>query len=150
MAGRWIDKDKEDGKTTIDIYPNETDGQASLPLITYKIIVTTGDRRGKEISLKFPIDRYVFYYRHQLFYDWQINSKLIHMLLGAGTSAGVMVTVYGKNGDSGIHKLESSRNPFQRAKTDEFQFECPDLGDLIKLRVGHDNRGLGAAWFLEK
>jgi len=28
--------------------------------------------------------------------------------------------------------------------------ECPALGTLKKLRIGHDNSGISAGWFLEK
>ena len=30
------------------------------------------------------------------------------------------------------------------------QVECEDIGRLSKIRIGHDNSGMGSAWFLEK
>ncbi|ESN94693.1 hypothetical protein HELRODRAFT_164577 [Helobdella robusta] len=33
---------------------------------------------------------------------------------------------------------------------DEFSMEFPDLGNLKKIKIGHDNAGLGGAWYLEK
>lgn len=30
------------------------------------------------------------------------------------------------------------------------QVECEDIGQLVKIRVGHDNNGMRSAWFLEK
>ena len=33
---------------------------------------------------------------------------------------------------------------------DTFRLEAIDLGELVKLRIGHDNRGVGPGWFLEK
>ena len=32
----------------------------------------------------------------------------------------------------------------------QLQVECEEVGTLSKLRVGHDNKGMGAAWFLDK
>eukprot|EP01119_Soliformovum_irregulare_P003103 TRINITY_DN133_c0_g1_i3.p1 TRINITY_DN133_c0_g1~~TRINITY_DN133_c0_g1_i3.p1 ORF type:complete len:710 (+),score=244.05 TRINITY_DN133_c0_g1_i3:779-2908(+) len=70
---------------------------------------------------------------------------------GAGTDANVSMTLYGKKGDSGEVKLSSSgKNNFERGATDVFGFESEDLGDLTKLRIGHDGSGFGAGWFLDK
>jgi hypothetical protein len=33
---------------------------------------------------------------------------------------------------------------------DTFRLEGIDLGELVKLRIGHDNRGVGPGWFLDK
>lgn len=33
---------------------------------------------------------------------------------------------------------------------DTFGIEAIDLGQLIKVRIGHDNRGAGPGWFLDK
>ena len=33
---------------------------------------------------------------------------------------------------------------------DRFVFECGDLGDIEKVIVGHDGKGIGAGWFLDK
>ena len=46
FAGRWLDKDMEDGKTTIEIRPDDKDGRQSLPLSKYKVTVTTGKLKG--------------------------------------------------------------------------------------------------------
>ena len=35
-------------------------------------------------------------------------------------------------------------------RTDEFHIECPCLGPLKRVRIGHDNSGIGAGWFLDK
>jgi hypothetical protein len=36
------------------------------------------------------------------------------------------------------------------ASTDVFGVECPDLGNLTKIRIGHDGSGIGSGWFLDK
>ena len=39
---------------------------------------------------------------------------------------------------------------FSLSRMDTFRLEGIDLSELIKLRIGHDNRGVGPGWFLEK
>jgi hypothetical protein len=34
--------------------------------------------------------------------------------------------------------------------TNEFGVECADIGNLTKIRIGHDGKGFGSGWFLEK
>lgn len=66
-----------------------------------------------------------------------------------GTDANVVAELFGKNGSSGERKLESSGNNFERGHTDQFNIEAVDLGDLVKLRIGHDGSGFGSGWFLD-
>lgn len=35
-------------------------------------------------------------------------------------------------------------------RVDEFVVECPCLGRLDRIRIGHDNSGFGPGWFLDK
>jgi len=35
-------------------------------------------------------------------------------------------------------------------RKDEFIIDCPALGTLKRLRIGHDNSGLSPGWFLDK
>ncbi|KAM7392648.1 hypothetical protein PAMA_007662 [Pampus argenteus] len=71
----------------------------------------------------------------------------------AGTDANVFMMMYGTKDDTGIINLKSSKthkNKFERGMTDEFTVEAVDIGQLKKLRVGHDNCGGGSAgWFLD-
>ncbi|XP_061733262.1 LOW QUALITY PROTEIN: lipoxygenase homology domain-containing protein 1 [Nerophis ophidion] len=70
----------------------------------------------------------------------------------AGTDANVFMTLYGTKDDTGIINLKSSkthRNKFERGMTDEFTVEAVDIGPLKKLRIGHNNRGGSAGWFLD-
>ena len=69
---------------------------------------------------------------------------------GAGTDANVFIELKGANGTSGRRKLEGHGNCFERAQRDEFTLECVDLGELASVLIGHDNFGIGAAWFLDK
>eukprot|EP00048_Salpingoeca_helianthica_P011487 m.165366 g.165366 ORF g.165366 m.165366 type:complete len:558 (+) comp15231_c6_seq5:1553-3226(+) len=72
---------------------------------------------------------------------------------GAGTDANVKLILFGECGDSGEHTLAESsthRNKFESGQTDVFEVRCADLGRLAKIRVWHDNAGLGASWFLDR
>jgi hypothetical protein len=53
-------------------------------------------------------------------------------------------------GTSGQVTLDGRKNDFERKATAQFGVECVDLGLINKLRIGHDNSGLGSAWFLDK
>ncbi|KAL7828480.1 hypothetical protein SRHO_G00321140 [Serrasalmus rhombeus] len=69
---------------------------------------------------------------------------------GAGTDANVSITIYGVNGDSGKHALKQKfRNLFERGRTDRFVLEMLDLGDLLRVKVEHDNSSQSPGWFLE-
>lgn len=69
---------------------------------------------------------------------------------GAGTDANVFITIYGVNGDSGKRPLKQKfRNLFERDQTDRFMLEMLDLGDLLRVKVEHDNTGQAPGWYLE-
>uniref|UniRef100_A0A8C0ZH30 Lipoxygenase homology PLAT domains 1 n=1 Tax=Cyanistes caeruleus TaxID=156563 RepID=A0A8C0ZH30_CYACU len=70
---------------------------------------------------------------------------------GAGTDANVFITIYGLNGDSGRRALKQKfRNLFERGKTSRFYLETLDMGELKKVRIEHDNSGLGPGWLVER
>ncbi|KAH3767689.1 hypothetical protein Pelo_458 [Pelomyxa schiedti] len=69
---------------------------------------------------------------------------------GAGTDANVYINIHGENGDSGVRSLDAPGNTFERNKSDDFGVECVDLGKLVQVTIGHDNKGVGADWFLDK
>ena len=57
--------------------------------------------------------------------------------------------MFGDKGKTGEYQLDSSSNDFERGQTDVFSVETVDIGEIQRIRIGHDNAGLGAAWFLE-
>ncbi|KAG8131288.1 hypothetical protein E2320_017864, partial [Naja naja] len=66
--------------------------------------------------------------------------------------ANVSMIIWGENGDSGTLPLKESNksNKFERNQLDVFYF--PDifsLGDLCKVRIWHDNKGIAPGWHLE-
>ena len=72
----------------------------------------------------------------------------------AGTDANVHIILFGDHGrDSGKIELRNSLShgdKFERGRTDVFRVEAADLGKLQKIRIGHDNSGFGASWFLDR
>ncbi|KAJ8017682.1 Lipoxygenase-likey domain-containing protein 1 [Holothuria leucospilota] len=53
----------------------------------------------------------------------------------------------------GQHFLKSSKtnkNKFEQGQTDEFIIEAVNIGELKKIRIGHDNKGGFAGWMLDK
>ena len=117
LSGKWFDASSGDGQIVRELTPSMEDGQASLPLVTYRVTIVTGG------------------------------------LPGSGTNANVKLCIYGQQGavvsDTGDLALEE-KGAFEKDKTDIFELELVDLGEITKIRVGHDGTGLGAAWFLNK
>ena len=64
---------------------------------------------------------------------------------GAGTDANVYIIIFGENGDSGeqhLKKSETNKSAFENNQTDVFTLpEMLSLGQLMKIRVWHDNKG---------
>ncbi|XP_037020906.2 lipoxygenase homology domain-containing protein 1 isoform X1 [Artibeus jamaicensis] len=71
-------------------------------------------------------------------------------VLGAGTDADVFINIFGEYGDTGERRLESGKNNFEKGAEDRFTVDAPDLGQLMKITVGHNNKGRSAGWFLSK
>ncbi|XP_029365801.1 lipoxygenase homology domain-containing protein 1-like [Echeneis naucrates] len=68
----------------------------------------------------------------------------------AGTDANVFITLYGVNGDSGRrHLRQKFRNLFERGHTDRFVLEMLDLGELLRVKVEHDDSRSNSGWYLE-
>uniref|UniRef100_A0A8C6YX29 Lipoxygenase homology PLAT domains 1 n=1 Tax=Nothoprocta perdicaria TaxID=30464 RepID=A0A8C6YX29_NOTPE len=71
----------------------------------------------------------------------------------AGTDANVFIILYGSKDDTGMSTIlkasKSNKNKFERGKVDEFTVEAVDIGDLKKIKIGHDNKGSSTGWFLE-
>ncbi|XP_068609216.1 lipoxygenase homology domain-containing protein 1 [Brachionichthys hirsutus] len=130
---RWLAVDEDDGQIARELVPvdeafmkkgddDEEDSEATLGL-EQKAMSTTYTVRIKTGDKKY-----------------------------AGTDANVFMTLYGTNDDTGIINLKASkthRNKFERGMIDEFTVEAVDIGPLKQLRIGHDNRGGSAGWFLD-
>lgn len=71
---------------------------------------------------------------------------------GAGTDANVFLIIYGQNGESSKIPLKNSltnTNKFEAGCLDVFNLDATDVGKIQKIRLGHDNAGLGASWFVD-
>ncbi|KAI9527480.1 Lipoxygenase y domain-containing protein 1 [Dissostichus eleginoides] len=72
---------------------------------------------------------------------------------GSGTDASVFLNVIGDLGDTGERLMFMSKNnvnKFEKGNHDEFLIESVTLGQVRRVRVGHDGRGGGCGWFLDK
>ncbi|KAL8569625.1 hypothetical protein ACOMHN_057192 [Nucella lapillus] len=72
--------------------------------------------------------------------------------IGASTSAAVHMTLYGDKGRSpDLHLATSQYNKvkFQRGKEDLFVLKTPYVGQLSKIKIGHDRPELSYAWYLD-
>ncbi|CAB4020375.1 C-type mannose receptor 2 [Paramuricea clavata] len=70
--------------------------------------------------------------------------------LGAGTKANIYLTLFGDKGDSGFRMLSPGDKKYQKGSVDTQVMSLPELGDLRKVRVLHDNSGNDPSWFLDK
>ncbi|XP_066274370.1 lipoxygenase homology domain-containing protein 1-like isoform X2 [Branchiostoma lanceolatum] len=69
----------------------------------------------------------------------------------AGTRATVHLVVYGDRGDSGLLTLQNGdQDCFSSGRTSEFKVNVGSIGDIYKIRIGHDNTKEYPGWFLEK
>ena len=69
----------------------------------------------------------------------------------AGTDAHVSLCLMGEFGVSGDIPLQGSlgHSPFQRGSVATFHIARPQLGALIKMRLGHDGAFAAAAWHVQ-
>lgn len=51
---------------------------------------------------------------------------------------------------TGERKLDSDKKNFEKAAEDNFTLDAPDLGQLMKITIGHNNKGPSPGWFLNK
>ncbi|XP_017333410.1 polycystic kidney disease protein 1-like 2 [Ictalurus punctatus] len=70
----------------------------------------------------------------------------------AGTTAKVMMTVEGTDGETDIHNLAYPDQPaFEKGGVDMFMLSTPfPLGELQNIKLWHDNTGGSPDWYLQK
>ena len=68
----------------------------------------------------------------------------------AGTNANVFIQIYGMETKTEQKTLNDRSDNFERGKMDQFKLEDVDVGEIQKIRIGHDDDGLAAGWFLGK
>ncbi|XP_068100439.1 polycystin-1 isoform X2 [Hyperolius riggenbachi] len=68
---------------------------------------------------------------------------------GSGTTAHVGISLYGVDHKSG-HRHLDGENTFHRNSVDIFQIAADkSLGNIWKIRLWHDNKGLNPSWFVQ-
>ncbi|XP_067912634.1 polycystin-1 isoform X2 [Heterodontus francisci] len=68
---------------------------------------------------------------------------------GSGTSSHVGISLYGREDKSG-HRHLDNESAFHRNSVDIFQIATDNsLGNIWKIRVWHDNKGLTPSWYLQ-
>lgn len=46
--------------------------------------------------------------------------------------------------------MQPPRDDFERGATDHFEFAALNVGEMSKIRIGHDGSGIGAGWHLAR
>jgi hypothetical protein len=49
-----------------------------------------------------------------------------------------------------LETSKTNRNKFEKGQTDVFEIKEADVGDLRKIKIGHNGRGAGAGWHLKE
>ena len=88
----------------------------------------------------------------QIPYELTITTSDIR---NAGTNADVFVQIFGTDGTSSdktslVPEKSNRRDHFGRAKVDVFVVQSPNVGEIEKIRIGHDGTGIGSGWHLSK
>ena len=69
--------------------------------------------------------------------------------MGAGTDADVFTEIHGTHANFGPHMLAAQKKAFETGGRDTFSISTPELGQVVELVMGHNNKGIGAAWQLD-
>uniref|UniRef100_A0A8C1WTB9 Lipoxygenase homology domains 1b n=1 Tax=Cyprinus carpio TaxID=7962 RepID=A0A8C1WTB9_CYPCA len=72
---------------------------------------------------------------------------------GGGTDAHVFLCLIGDQGDTGDRALincKNNVNKFEKGNADEFIIEAVSIGQVRRVRIGHDGHGGGCGWFVDK
>lgn len=137
-----LDSKEDDGKIERTLYPDESSSRV------------VDDRRSRESSR----DRS----RGGIETRERINDELMYLvhvetsnLAQAGTDAHVYIQIYGETYKTDKITLEKSqlvsknKNVFEKGQKDSFRLVLPDLREIKKIKIGHDNAGMGPGWHLK-
>eukprot|EP00793_Prasinoderma_coloniale_P003329 PRCOL_00005964-RA len=69
---------------------------------------------------------------------------------GAGTTAGVSITLNGSKAEEGPLPLESGPDDFARGSACMFVLRARDVGELERIIIAHDDSGYAPAWHLDQ
>ena len=80
------------------------------------------------------------------YYEIEIHTGDIS---GAGTDADVFIIVYGSQNTTDAMQLDTSIDNFEQNDIDYFNFSHSNLGNLLQIRIWHDDSGSGSGWYLD-
>lgn len=75
---------------------------------------------------------------------------------GASTDAKVFIQLHGDSGQTAkipLAKSKGHKDKFETGKTDEFDIEANDVGEIQEVTIGHDGSGTliaNASWYLDQ
>ncbi len=75
--------------------------------------------------------------------------------IGAGTDANVFLIIYGDKSET--EKLNLTKENasgllnklFEKGQTDVFNLKAANAGEIKRINISHDGRGIGNGWFIE-
>uniref|UniRef100_A0A672RND8 Lipoxygenase homology domains 1a n=1 Tax=Sinocyclocheilus grahami TaxID=75366 RepID=A0A672RND8_SINGR len=167
-CGRWLDEDDGDGLVERELYEMVSLRQKkqkkfpwSLKCFFYSTLSICVNRLQLQyIFLKGSYDHYLVYLvvTYMFFYCCLIVIKYrvticTGNISGSGTDASVYSNIIGDLGDTGERLMfmsQNNANKFEKGNHDEFLVEAVTLGQIKRVRIGHDGRGGGCGWFLDK
>jgi hypothetical protein len=102
----------------------------------------------------FPIYDWIDAIQEEQFFPSEENNYLITVYTGniahAGTNARVYLKLYGTQGETSFLQLDNLKDNHEKNSIDKYIIPYPNIGDIQKIKVKHDNTGEKAGWFLEK
>ncbi|WIA17082.1 hypothetical protein OEZ85_013981 [Tetradesmus obliquus] len=122
IVNRWLDAKRPGGSLQCELWPD-----------------APGQQQAAEAQ---PADS------SQGAVEWELV-VITGKVLGAGTDADVSITLKGSSSSFGPYMLPAGPEAFETGCRDKFKLSTPELGDLQEVVIGHNNLGLGPAWFLQ-
>ncbi|CAF2254000.1 unnamed protein product [Rotaria magnacalcarata] len=121
-ANRWLSKEKDDNKTYIDLTPDGRKTPPSSPVLP----------------------------KNQATYTITVVTS---SEADASTDSGVLMTIFGDKDQTTQFPLSNTKlgdKPlFESGKTNEFEMELDDVGDINKINIGIDGQGNQPSWHLK-
>jgi hypothetical protein len=68
----------------------------------------------------------------------------------AGTDANVFIQIYGDGTKTEQKTLNDRSDNFERGAIDTFKLEEINVGEITKIRLGHDDAKMNAGWMVHK
>ncbi len=67
-------------------------------------------------------------------------------MIGSGTDSQVFVIIYGRDGKATpkihLNKSFTNKDKFELGNTDVFKFKADNVGEITKVNISHDGKGI--------